>query len=213
HKAATGSGDYKSRAVHTRLKKIMRLMSLAQGLRYKFGRRRILSLIPRDGICAEIGVWKGDFSQEILRRNPKELHLIDPWLFSPSYPQRYYGGAIARNQHDMDAILAQVKSRFGGNPEVKIHRKKSFEAARQFPEFYFDWVYIDGDHSYEAVLGDLVAWYPKVKHKGIIALDDYEWHDEAGQRSVKAALNSFLAQTKVRHAKPIAGQFVIRVEH
>ncbi len=61
HKAATGSGDYKSRAVHTRLKKIMRLMSLAQGLRYKFGRRRILSLIPRDGICAEIGVLERGF--------------------------------------------------------------------------------------------------------------------------------------------------------
>ena len=34
-------------------------------------RNSVLNLIQEDSKCAEIGVWKGEFSQEILKRNPK----------------------------------------------------------------------------------------------------------------------------------------------
>lgn len=36
-----------------------------------------------------------------------------------------------------------------------------------------DMVFIDGDHSYEAVKRDIHAWVPNVKEGGIIALHDY----------------------------------------
>ena len=39
-----------------------------------------------------------------------------------------------------------------------MHRSTSAEAALTFDDEYFDWVYIDGDHSYEAVLADLRAF-------------------------------------------------------
>jgi hypothetical protein len=31
-------------------------------------------------VCAEIGVERGHFSAEIIKNNPKELVLIDPWF-------------------------------------------------------------------------------------------------------------------------------------
>ena len=37
-----------------------------------------------------------------------------------------------------------------------------------------DYLYIDADHTYEAVTSDLRAWWPHLKTGGLIAGDDYE---------------------------------------
>ena len=60
-------------------------------------RYRLLKRLPRRAICAEVGVWKGDFSVSIQRRTkPRMLHLIDPWHFEPDLPDRWHGGVIAK---------------------------------------------------------------------------------------------------------------------
>jgi len=180
-------------------------------IRSRIGRLYALLRAPRHGVCAEIGVWQGGFSARIVQlRNPRELHLIDPWQFDPRLPDRMYGGSVAKNQADMDAIMAAVVRRFADVPAVKVHRHKSLDAAKLFPDGYFDWVYIDGDHSYEAVLADLEAWLPKVKPGGAMALDDYIWRDETGSASVKAAADSFLARHPGHRTRLVQGQFVIR---
>ena len=180
-------------------------------LRNRIGRLRVLNAAPKHGICAEIGVWKGDFSRRILQWcRPRELHLIDPWLFAADFPERWYGGAIARSQQDMDAIMDAVVSRFSANPSVRVHRGKSHDIVEQFPDEYFDWIYIDGNHSYEAVLDDLQTWHRKVKCGGVIGLDDYDWRDESRQLSVRAAIAKFVDTTKVQAAKAVQGQFLIR---
>ena len=44
------------------------------------GRKHLLENLPKDAICAEIGVNKGKFSMQILDYcKPKRLHLIDFW--------------------------------------------------------------------------------------------------------------------------------------
>ena len=61
-------------------------------------RVRMLAFLPKGGRVAEIGVWMGDYSALLLRElQPRELHLIDPWAFEPSYAARWYGGAGARS--------------------------------------------------------------------------------------------------------------------
>jgi len=43
-------------------------------------RNRLLNLLPRGSVCAELGVWKAAYSETILKRvRPKKLHLIDAW--------------------------------------------------------------------------------------------------------------------------------------
>ncbi len=39
--------------------------------------------------------------------------------------------------------------------QVKIHRGYSTDILEQFPDEYFDWIYIDGNHLYEYVKNDL----------------------------------------------------------
>lgn len=42
-----------------------------------------------------------------------------------------------------------------------------------FRENYFDFIFIDGDHSYEAVINDLIKWYPKLRNGGHIIGHDF----------------------------------------
>ena len=56
-------------------------------------------------------------------------------------------------------------------PQLKILRLLSAEAAQLFPKGYFDFVYIDADHS--LAREDILLWYPLVKKGGILAGHDY----------------------------------------
>lgn len=177
----------------------------------RIGRLYALYSAPRGGVLAEIGVWQGGFSRRILQlRKPRELHLVDPWQFVASLPERMYGGSVAKSQSDMDAIMTSVVRQFGESPAVKVHRSTSLEAARRFTDRYFDWVYIDGDHSYAAVLSDLNAWFPKLKVGGKIVLDDYTWQDESRTLSVKAAAEKFISANPGHKTRLVQGQFLIQ---
>lgn len=178
----------------------------------EYGRDYVLSTIPPNAVAAEIGVWQGDFSALLWATGRiEELHLIDPWRFMPRFPTRLYGGAIAKDQSDMDGIARSVQQRFADLPAIKVHRADSLDVAASFPNAHFDWIYIDGDHSYEAVLADLVAWHPKVKPNGIVWLDDYRWHDDSGRRAVKSAIEDFLARQRVDSPRLVGGQFCFRI--
>jgi len=156
----------------------------------------LLDRMPKNSVCAEIGVFRGDFSAQIIKVvSPSILHLIDPWTFQPAeaYKNAWYGGQKGRDQNHLDSIYRFVNSRFAGEIRsglVRIHRVPSGEACLQFDDEYFDWVYIDGDHRYEFVKQDFESFFPKVKTGGFIAGDDYHrpgwWND-----GVRKAVDEF----------------------
>ena len=122
---------------------------------------------PLTGV--EVGVYRGDHAANILKNLRLEmLHLVDPWL---PYVNEDTGLTDAESLHNDN--YQTVLSRFRGNPRVTVHRKTSIEAAQSFPEASLDFVYLDGDHSYEAVSEDLRAWWPKVKPFGVLGGDDF----------------------------------------
>lgn len=68
-------------------------------------------------------------------------------------------------------------------PQFRMLRMDSKEAAdlfpkRFFPEGYFDFVYIDADHTYEMVKRDIEIWLPLIKKGGMIGGHDYGFPDE-----------------------------------
>ena len=86
----------------------------------------LLRKMPKGAICAEIGVWKGDFSKLILNiTSPMKLHLIDPWEYQSNFPDRMYGGSVAKSQLDMDAIYEDVKKRFAQFDNIIFNKGKS----------------------------------------------------------------------------------------
>lgn len=59
------------------------------------------------------------------------------------------------------------------NEQVHIHKKLSTDAAFDFEDNYFDWIYIDTNHTYETTRDELRLYAPKMKKGGIIAGHDY----------------------------------------
>lgn len=97
----------------------------------------------------EIGIRSGLNAENILSYlNIKKLFLIDP-CYSPK--------AEKRLKRFSQAIFAIAKS-----SEVVISLPSGL-----------DFIYIDGDHSYEAVIQDIELYYPKVKSGGIIGGHDF----------------------------------------
>jgi len=82
----------------------------------------------------------------------------------------------------------------------------SVEASEKFPDEYFDFVYIDGDHSFIGVCADLAAWQNKVKKGGFIAGHDY---DKDPTFCVNRAVDGFAASKNVAVIK-MHTEFVIK---
>jgi len=168
-----------------------------------------LTELPRHSEGAEIGVWRGGFTQLIYSIvQPKVLHLVDPWLFQPEFPQRMYGGKIARSQEDMDTIFAQVQTRFATQQPV-IHRKFSSDALADFEDESLDWVYIDGNHYYEYVKADLEGYWHKLVPGGLLTGDDFMWGAEHGL-PVQRAVREFLDQNTVDLVSAEKTRFILR---
>lgn len=177
-------------------------------------RRFVIDMIPPRSVCCEVGVWKGDFAEQILRHaKPKKLYLVDPWLYfhDPKYDQALYGKR-AGDQGTMDRIFQDVNSRFKrqvGIGTVEILRRTSDEAAAQLPDGRLDWVYIDANHSYEYCRNDIRLYTDKIRIGGLLALDDYStngwWKDGVIRAADEAAAEGRVEKIAVRN-----GQCVLR---
>ena len=144
-------------------------------------RNVLLETLPKEGIIAEIGVFKGDFSASILKRStPKKLFLIDRWN-TEQFPS---------------TLKDEVRKRFEKeivNEGVIIVQDSSILAADRFSDNYFDWIYLDTDHSYEVTLSELVAYKDKIKPGGFITGHDFilgNWKDMV-RYGVKEAVYEF----------------------
>lgn len=136
-------------------------------------RYKILEFLPSNGIVAEIGVDQGLFSKSILQTcSPKKLHLIDIDL-----------GRLDQS-NVRDAIA---------DGRCELHGGDSSSMLMQFPDAYFDWVYIDGDHYYEGVKRDIDAAKAKIKPGGLLAFNDYTVWSAQGMThcGVARAVNEF----------------------
>ena len=173
-------------------------------------RAMLLRRMPKNGVCVEIGVWKGDFSEQILRlTRARELHLIDPWIFQPQFPKRMYSGNLASSQHDMDAIWEGVRQRFAQIDEVRVHRRFSSDLHEVLQGASLDWVYIDGNHSKPFVKQDLELSWRSLRSGGYITGDDYAWQDLDGSYGVREAVEEFAAEHRLR-IELIGGQYLMR---
>jgi SAM-dependent methyltransferase len=189
-----------------------RLRALRVDLPHRIQRRRLLAILPRGAVCAEVGTWRGDFAERILRVSaPRVLHLVDPWQHrgEGTYERALFGGEAGDGQRALDAVYEGVLRRFAeqiDSGQVQVHRQPSAAAAASFPEGSLDWVYIDGDHTYDAVKSDLEAYFRAVRPGGYLAGDDYGdpgwWQD-----GVTRAVDEFAPHGELR---VIGSQFLLR---
>lgn len=150
-------------------------------------RNEMIKIIRPDAIIAEVGTFKGDFS-EIIRKtlNPKELHLIDLWN-----DYTYSGDQDGNNESycDLKIEYERLKEKYLNESNVKLHRGYSNEILSQFNNNYFDMIYIDADHSYEGCKRDLLISYNKIKNGGWIMGHDYEMNMKKVKKELRFGVN------------------------
>lgn len=141
---------------------------------------------------AEIGVFEGECSVKLLENLPglRMLLCVDPWLRYKGFCDRMPkpNGRIGKAEFD------EVYRRFLGNIEphrdrVIIMRTMSHHAAAHVANGSLDFVFIDGNHTYEYVISDIREWLPKVAEGGVIAGHDYK--DKPNYGVIQAVKESF----------------------
>ena len=120
---------------------------------------------------AEIGVSKGKYSQTLCENIPslQKLYSIDPWKAYSIISQK-----------QANARYEKAKTILSKYDCVEIIRKFSIKAAADIPNESLDFIYIDGMHTFDAVILDLIVWIPKVRQGGIIAGHDYSVYYQSG---------------------------------
>lgn len=160
-------------------------------------REDLVGCLPDGGVAAEIGVLAGEFSQVMLDQGKaSKAHLIDPWVFQDR--EDYLKDGTNSDQVIQNARYDYVLNRFArqiSSGQVVIHKGFSEDVIPQFPDEYFDWVYIDAMHTREAVLRDLRMIWPKMKRDGFVLGHDFTNNIVASNQGfgVVEAVNEFVA--------------------
>jgi hypothetical protein len=134
-------------------------------------------------VGAEIGVERGLFSEVLCQENPGvELFCIDPWVAHP----------LCDDPNLMESYYEEAKKRLSSY-DCKLIRDYSEEAVKRFSEESLDFIYIDGDHSYQGVTHDLNEWTKIVKKGGIVSGHDYgHWKDPNKNLESKRAIDEYV---------------------
>lgn len=169
-------------------------------------------MMPKGAVCAEVGVWEGNFSERILNEcDPKELNLIDPWLFQPEFNNTAFGRRL--NEHLMEDRYLSVVEKFKEDPRVAIHRAKSEDGLAALPDHSLDWIYLDGNHNEPFIGQDLEMSLRKVKLDGIISGDDFYWERERCGAPVKRAVEALIGLLGARAKLTLmANQYFIQLK-
>ena len=138
-------------------------------------------------VGVEIGTKAGRNAEHICMSMPGvDLAVVDPWIGygddrryqDPEKHEGFYQDACKR--------LEPYK--------VKVVRAKSMDAVGDFALESLDFVYIDGNHCFDYVMEDLIAWNRRVKPGGIVSGHDYYKFKKGG---VVDAVNSYVKSNKI----------------
>ena len=110
----------------------------------------------RVNTMVEIGSFRGE-STSLFARTINKVYAIDPFTWCSGTAETDFDNLTKDFTN-----ITKIK-KYSNDPEV----------LNQFEDKSLDFVYIDGDHSYNAVMNDIKNWIPKIKDNGLIGGHDY----------------------------------------
>jgi MMP 1-O-methyltransferase len=158
---------------------LARVYTMADEVNGWLGRRegpylyRLAKCASRLGVVVEIGSWQGKSTIWLAKgsesANGNEVYAIDPHVGGPDQEKI---GLI--NVNTEQAFRQNIRNA-GLEGRVIAIVKPSVDALEGWHRT-IGMLWIDGDHSYEAVAKDFYGWTPFVVEGGVIALHDtYSW--------------------------------------
>ena len=160
-------------------------------------------------VC-EIGVLRGENFKEFIAHSPEVAVAVDRWIDDGVISRCDSGYA----QDRLDEIYNNFKTEVKDKKFVQIYKQYSINAVKSFPDNYFDIIYIDADHTYNACLRDIIDWYPTVRKGGFLTGDDFRknYKTATGVRfGVIEAVTKFAKDNKLEFFKlPFHGWGIIK---
>ena len=122
-------------------------------------------------VLVEVGSYMGE-SMEIFAKSGrfKKIYCVDPWLDTDT---------TTDNVSDSEKHFDARKSNF-----IEKIKNTSFDASKIFEDNSIDMVYIDAEHTPEAVKKDILNWLPKIKPNGYVTGHDWEFRNGVLQNSI-----------------------------
>ena len=138
---------------------------------------------------AELGVFAGQFSEILLQTDPSKLYLVDIFLgVQGSGDQNGENMAYI----DMNVSMKNLIKKYEHDHRVYVVQNTTQDFLYGLYDNSLDFVYIDADHSYEAISSDINIAFNKVKSGGYIFGHDYVSPRFDG---VVLAVNEFCSST------------------
>lgn len=113
---------------------------------------------------AEIGVADGRYAEILCQKIPGlKLTAVDPWM-------PYDGNWRSRGYQENAYKTAQYRLK---DYPVRFIKDYSIPASLSILDESLDFVFIDGDHHFDFIMEDIIAWSRKVRKGGIVSGHDY----------------------------------------
>jgi len=167
----------------------------------------VKNLNKKDLKIVEIGIWKSHTMKQVLKRSKdviSQYWAVDFWKFTNSWNYRHRTPEFWEGRYFNACRLMRYF------PQIHVLRMSSLEAAKIFPKKYFDLVFLDADHTYEALMSDIKAWLPLVKDGGLLTGHDYGGKKVGVKQAVDECFDDIeLAQATVwikKVAWPVDGE-------
>jgi predicted O-methyltransferase YrrM len=151
----------------------------------------LISGIPGENqVCCEIGSYMGKSSivlgMALKAKRGGKLFCIDPFdLVESDYYKQASGEQLKSVSLTRKQFVMQNISKYGLEETIDLIQGFSHFVARDF-HYQIDFIFIDGDHIFEAVLADFIDWSAKLKVGGVIAFHDYYNENDHKRYSVES---------------------------
>lgn len=143
----------------------------------------LLSLVDKQCKMVELGVFRGEFAKDIIQIvQPSELFLVDIWdgeMGSGNKDGDNYV-KITNMKNIYLNLIHQTKS----HNNIHVVRSDTVSFLRSCEENYFDAIYVDADHSEQAVYNDMIESFRVIRPGGYLMGHDYH-------HQIKIAVDKF----------------------
>lgn len=157
-----------------------------------FGRDEMAGLFAELGFKrgVELGVEAGLYSEVLCKTIPGlQLDCVDAW-------KAYKGYREYVSQEKIDTFYAAAQERLGAY-SVKLVRKFSMDAVKDYADGSLDFVFIDGNHTKPYVFADITEWSKKVRSGGIVSGHDFIARKGVSAHQVKEAVYEYTELNKI----------------
>lgn len=143
----------------------------------------LLNLVDKQCKMVELGVFRGEFAKDIIQIvQPVELFLVDIWdgeMGSGNKDGENYV-KITNMKNVYLNLIHQTKS----HNNIHVVRSDTVSFLKSCSENYFDAIYVDADHSEQAVYNDMVESFRAIRPGGFLMGHDYH-------HQIKIAVDKF----------------------